>query len=270
MDIYAVVGNPVSHSKSPKIHSLFAAQTGRNIDYTAIQAPLDHFQNTVNDFFQSGGAGLNVTVPFKEQAWRLADERSDRAQVAGAVNTLSRSQGKLHGDNTDGTGLVRDLTENNQIAISNKKVLILGAGGAVRGVLLPLVQQQPELLVIANRTVAKAQQLAQMFADFGALQASRLDALTAPFDIVINGTSASLGGAVPAIPPSVISTTTVAYDMMYGTTTTAFNQWAKEQGACLTLDGLGMLVEQAAESFAIWHGVQPETQPVLDLLRRGS
>ncbi|WP_100638882.1 shikimate dehydrogenase [Marinobacter salexigens] len=270
-DFYAVVGHPISHSKSPRIHSLFAEQTGEPVEYTAIQAPLDGFAATVGQFFESGGKGLNVTVPFKEQAWELADNRSARAEKAGAANTLyQNSEGQLVADNTDGQGLVRDLTVNHGVQLKNARILILGAGGAVRGVLGPLLEQQPTSLTIANRTVAKAGALAKLFRDEAgatSLNACGFEAPDQPFDVIINGTSASLQGDLPPLRTNVIAAGTVVYDMMYSLQTTTFNQWALDNGAVRVLDGLGMLVEQAAESFRVWRGVQPDTAPVVEALR---
>lgn len=267
-DHYAVVGHPIGHSQSPRIHGLFAEQTGEAIDYTAIEAPLDDFAGTVRRFFEDGGQGLNVTVPFKEAAWQLADERTDRAELAGAVNTLYRTeQGRLVGDNTDGDGLVRDLTHNEDTEISGQRVLILGAGGAVRGVLLPLLQAGPAEIMIANRTAEKATGLAHQFDELGPVSGGGYDELHEEFDLIINGTSASLAGDLPPVSPDVLTETTVTYDMMYGADRTAFSQWAVEHGVKRTMDGLGMLVEQAAESFRIWRGVRPETAPVIAALR---
>ncbi|MCK7543615.1 shikimate dehydrogenase [Marinobacter bryozoorum] len=270
-ELYAVVGNPISHSKSPRIHSLFAAQTGEPVEYTAIQAPLDGFAETVREFFAKGGKGLNVTVPFKEQAWQLADRRSERAEKAGAANTLYQdSQGRLVADNTDGAGLVTDLKVNAGITLAGRRVLVLGAGGAVRGVLGPLLAEQPGELVIANRTVAKAQGLASLFRDEAGpaeLRACGFGAVNGAFDVIINGTSASLQGDLPPLPATVITPATVVYDMMYAAGDTPFNEWARAQGAGKVLDGLGMLVQQAAESFRIWRGVEPQTVPVIEELR---
>ncbi len=270
-DLYAVVGNPISHSKSPRIHSLFASQTGEQLEYTAIQAPEDDFAGTVTGFFQRGGQGLNVTVPFKEQAWKLADRRTERAELAGAANTLYLdSKGLLTADNTDGKGLVTDLTVNNDISLSGKRILVLGAGGAVRGVLGPILAENPEALTIANRTVAKAEGLVTLFKTFAGqtrLGACGFEQPAEPFDLIINGTSASLQGDLPPVSANVIGADTVVYDMMYSLQTTTFNQWALDQGATRVFDGLGMLVEQAAESFRIWRGFRPETRPVIDELR---
>ena len=270
-ELYAVVGNPISHSKSPRIHSLFACQTGEPLEYTAIQAPIDDFSGTVRNFFERGGKGLNVTVPFKEQAWTLADHRTTRAAKAGAANTLYLDQeNELVADNTDGVGIVRDLQNNHGVALKGLKVLVLGAGGAVRGVIGPILAEQPAALTIANRTVAKAEALVRLFAkDAGTtvLNACGFEAPDQPFDLIINGTSASLQGDLPPVSANVIGPATVVYDMMYSLQTTTFNQWALDNNAHRVFDGLGMLVEQAAESFFVWRGVRPETAPVIEELR---
>ncbi len=270
-DLYAVVGHPISHSKSPRIHSLFAQQTGEALEYTAIQAPLDDFAGTVTEFFDRGGKGLNVTVPFKEQAWQLAAQRTARAEKAGAANTLYRDdQGRLTADNTDGCGLVRDLTVNHGVGLAGARILVLGAGGAVRGVLEPLLAERPASVTIANRTLAKAETLVQLFAPEAAgvaLSACGFTEPDQPFDVIINGTSASLQGDLPPLSPTVIGIDTVVYDMMYALQTTTFNQWALDQGARHVHDGLGMLVEQAAESFRVWRGVRPKSEPVIEVLR---
>jgi shikimate dehydrogenase len=269
MDRYGVFGNPIGHSKSPLIHGMFAAQTGEQLSYEALLAPLDDFAGYARAFFVAGRGG-NVTVPFKEEAYRLADELSERARRAGAVNTLKKlDDGRLLGDNTDGAGLVRDLTVNAGLDLAGKRILLLGAGGAVRGVLEPLLAEQPQSLTIANRTVAKAEQLAREFADLGPVAAAGFDWLSEPVDLIVNGTSASLAGELPPIEPSLIQPGhTVCYDMMYGKEPTAFNRWAAEHGAARCIDGLGMLVEQAAEAFFIWRGVRPDGAPVLAELRR--
>jgi len=252
---------------------LFASQTGEPVEYTAIQAPLDRFAETLQQFFEHGGIGVNVTVPFKEQAWQLADRRADRAEKAGAANTLYyNDSGLLIADNTDGQGLVRDLTTNHGVTLRGARILLLGAGGAVRGVLGPVLAQQPASLTIANRTVEKAEVLAELFTSTAGnteLIACGFDKLFQPFDIIINGTSASLQGDLPPLSANVISADTLAYDMMYSSETTRFNQWALGQGAATAVDGLGMLVEQAAESFRIWRGVTPETASVIEELRNG-
>lgn len=269
MDQYVVFGNPIGHSKSPLIHRLFAAQTGEALEYDTLLAPLDDFTACAQGFFKQG-LGANVTVPFKEEAFRMVDSLTPRAKRAGAVNTLSRqTDGSLQGDNTDGAGLVRDLTVNAGVELAGKRILLLGAGGAVRGVLEPLLAHKPASLVIANRTVEKAEQLAREFADLGPVAASGFSWLKEPVDLVINATSASLAGELPPIDPALILPgQTVCYDMMYGKEPTPFCVWAAEHGAVKVLDGLGMLAEQAAEAFFIWRGVRPETAPVLAELRR--
>ncbi|PHS43221.1 shikimate dehydrogenase [Marinobacter flavimaris] len=270
-DLYAVVGNPISHSKSPRIHSLFASETGEPVEYTAIQAPLYDFAGTVKQFFERGGKGLNVTVPFKEEAWKLADRRTERAENAGAANTLFLDDdGLLTADNTDGCGIVRDLVVNHGVALKAARILVLGAGGAVRGVLGPILAEQPSSITIANRTVARAEALVELFTPVAGetrLSACGFEQPDEPFDVIINGTSASLQGDLPPLSSKVIAQGTVIYDMMYSLQTTTFNQWALEQGAQIVHDGLGMLVEQAAESFRIWRGISPATRPVIEELR---
>ncbi len=273
-DQYAVVGNPVKHSKSPQIHALFAQQTRQDVEYTTLLAPLDSFRKTVLTFFQhEQGRGLNVTVPFKQEAWELCDQLSDYAKQAGAVNTLvARDDGTIYGTNTDGVGLVTDLQTNHHLPLAGKNILILGAGGAVRGVLQPLLEKQPAKLFIANRTAAKADQLAELFSSLGGfsgnLAGGGFDAIPdTNFDIVINGTAASLTGDLPPVSESCIKKAQCCYDMMYSNDPTAFVQWATELGVPMSLDGLGMLIEQAAESFYIWRGVRPETQSAFSLLR---
>ena len=269
-DCYAVMGNPIEHSKSPLIHKMFAEQTGQALRYDALLVNTDSFAQAVAAFLIGGGKGLNITVPFKQEAWEIADTLSDRARRAGAVNTLViQDKGELFGDNTDGVGLVRDLTDNLDIKLENRKILILGAGGAARGVLAPLLEQKPAELVIANRTVDRAEELVDSFSDLGKMKACGFDALEGlTFDLVINATAAGLKGQVPDIPDGVIGTQTCCYDMMYGSEPTAFQRFAKEQGARRAFDGLGMLVEQAAESFRIWRGVSPRTAPVIEALRK--
>ena len=267
MKYYGVFGNPIAHSKSPLIHHLFAEQTDLHISYEPLLAPLDSFTTAVTNFFQTG-SGANVTVPFKEEAFALADQLSTRAQRAKAVNTLKKLEdGKLLGDNTDGAGLVNDLL-NNHVQITGKSILILGAGGAVRGILEPLLAHNPKEIAIVNRTVEKAEQLANEFADLGPMAACGYDWIDAPVDIIINGTSASLSGDLPPLADTLVKAgDTLCYDMMYSKDTTVFNQWAQQRGAARTLDGLGMLVEQAAEAFYIWTGVRPNPTPVLKALR---
>lgn len=268
MDRYGVFGNPIGHSKSPQIHRLFAQQTGQSLSYEPLLAPLEDFAGFARAFFAEG-RGANVTVPFKEEAYRLADQLSERARRAGAVNTLQKlDDGTLLGDNTDGIGLVRDLLDNAGIALLGKRVLLLGAGGAVRGVLEPLLAQRPASLTIANRTLSKAQQLAAEFAEPGTVTASAFEQLEGPFDVIVNGTSASLGGELPPLNDGlIVPGRTLCYDMMYGATATPFCEWAAAHGGA-TRDGLGMLVEQAAAAFELWRGVRPQSAPVLAELRR--
>ena len=266
-DQYGVIGNPVAHSKSPRIHAEFARQTGQDMVYAALLAPKDGFAAAVDDFRKRGGRGLNVTLPFKGEAFRYATELSARARAAQAVNTLTFDAGTIYGDNTDGAGLVRDLAHNLDCAIAGRRLLLLGAGGAARGVIEPLLLQRPAQFVLANRTLEKAQRLAQDAG--GALEAcSYADLAGAQFDLVINATSASLSGAVPPLPAGVFAPEALAYDMMYGERETAFLAFARAQGAARRADGLGMLVEQAAESFLVWRGVRPDSAAVLRLLRQ--
>jgi shikimate dehydrogenase len=268
-DRYAVMGNPISHSKSPVIHRLFAEQTGQDIVYEAILVDRDGFIAAVRLFQQEGGKGLNITVPFKQEAWVLVDQHSERAELAGAVNTIVlQADGQLYGENTDGLGMVRDLVENHGISLTAKRILLLGAGGAARGVLGPVLEQHPASVFIANRTEERAIHLAQQFRSHGLVQGGGFDALgEESFDLIVNGTTASLEGEVPPIPASCIASRTCCYDMMYGREPTPFLDWAQEHGAAQTMDGLGMLVEQAAESFALWRGVRPDTRPVIAFLR---
>lgn len=270
VDRYVVVGNPIAHSKSPQIHAAFAAQTGQNLSYERLLAPLDGFAASVAAFRADGGKGLNVTVPFKQEAWQLCDELSERAQLAEAVNTIQLEDGRIVGDNTDGVGLCRDICHNLQQALQGKRILLLGAGGAARGVILPLLAEHPACLTIANRTASKAEQLAQQFQQHGTINASSYQALAGQtFDVVINATSASLSDALPPLPAGCFAPGSLAYDMMYGKGLTPFLQFAQQQGAARQADGLGMLVEQAAESFLLWRGVKPRTQPVIAQLRAG-
>jgi shikimate dehydrogenase len=262
-DRYAVFGHPIAHSKSPQIHAAFAHQTGQDMTYEAILAPLDGFAESVAQFIAAGGRGANVTVPFKEEAFKLASRLSSRAQRAGAVNTLTFDANGILGDNTDGAGLVADLTRNLRSPLVGKRILLLGAGGAARGVIEPLLEQKPAEFVIVNRTVRRAQVLAELF-DHG-VRACGFDAAHTPFDLVINATAASLAGELPPLSPRVFTSGTLAYDMMYGRET-PFLSFARTHGAA-TADGLGMLVEQAAEAFYQWRGVRPDTAPVIAALR---
>lgn len=272
MDRYCVIGNPIAHSKSPAIHAAFAAQTGQRLTYEACLAPLDDFAGTVRSLIAQGCRGANVTVPFKLEAAALCSALTPRAQAAGAVNTLVfEAGGAIRGDNTDGAGLVADIVRNAGVALTGKRVLLLGAGGAARGVILPLLGEGPRELVIANRTVANAQALADQFQPLAqrgqTVRASAFETLDGQFDVIVNGTSASLQAALPPIPPTVFGTGALALDMMYGREPTVFLQFAARHGAAVR-DGLGMLVEQAAEAFSLWRGVRPATQPVLEELRQ--
>lgn len=268
-DRYAVIGNPIAHSKSPQIHARFAAQTGQRLAYERLLAPLDGFSATVERFVCEGGRGANVTVPFKLEAYALVSSMTERARAAGAVNTLRFDGVSILGDNTDGVGMVTDITQNAGVALDGKRILLLGAGGAARGVLLPLLEQQPEQLVIANRTEARAAELAQQFsAQGGRIAASGFAGLEGRFDVVINATSASLAAELPPIPATLFDQDSFAYDMMYGNAPTVFMRFAQQQGAAVR-DGLGMLVEQAAESFFVWRGIRPETAQVYAELRAG-
>ena len=269
-DKYAVFGNPIAHSKSPDIHRQFAEQTGQDLSYSKQLVAEDGFEAAANEFFANGGRGLNITVPFKQDAYAYVARTTPRARRAGAVNTLSlQADGTILGDTTDGVGLVSDIVNNLGWEIRHKRVLVLGAGGAVRGALEPLLEQQPQHIVIANRTVDKALQLSKGFAEFGYLLGCGFDMLgEQQFDLIINGTSAGLQGELPPLPDSLIDAngTTACYDMLYGAEPTPFIQWAAQRGAQVS-DGLGMLVGQAAESFALWRGVRPETAPVIANLR---
>lgn len=267
-DFYAVVGNPIGHSKSPAIHTAFAEQTGQDLKYEALLFELDLFAEQARAFFEAGGRGLNVTVPFKLDAWQFAEILSKRAKRAGSVNTLMIGKDKkIYGDNTDGVGLVRDILQNHGGVIEGKRVLVLGAGGAVRGVLEMILAEKPQTLVIANRTVSKAQALADEFTGLGSVTAVGFEELSSQFDLVINGTAASLQGDLPPLPTGILADGAWCYDMMYGADETPFNAWAREQGAARMMDGLGMLVEQAAESFFIWRHVRPGTEAVISSLR---
>jgi shikimate dehydrogenase len=262
-DRYAVFGHPIAHSQSPAIHAAFACQTGQDLRYEAILAPLDGFAASVAAFVAAGGRGANVTVPFKEEAFRLAARLSGRAERAGAVNTLAFEDGAILGDNTDGAGLVADLVRNLKRDLAGARILLLGAGGAARGVAGPLLDLRPAALVIANRTAGRAGELARLF-DRNAVGCG-FEAVEGRFDLVVNATAASLVGELPPLPPDVFAPDALAYDMMYGRDT-PFLAFARERGAA-TADGLGMLVEQAAEAFFGWRGVRPDTAPVITGLR---
>ncbi len=268
-DRYAVIGNPIDHSKSPLIHAAFARQTGQQMEYGRILGSLEDFAGDVQRFVAEGGRGLNVTVPFKEQAWRLLEDRSPRAESAGAVNTLIvLDGGALRGDNTDGVGLVRDLADNQGFDFLGKRILLLGAGGAARGVLRPLLETGLTSLFIANRTASKALALVEAGRAFGDVGGGGLDTLAARrFDLIINATAAGLRNSVPPIPGQCLADGGWTYDMVYADEPTPFCRWGLAHGAGRAVDGLGMLVEQAAESFLLWRGVRPDTAPVIKTLR---
>lgn len=270
-DKYAVIGHPIKHSKSPWIHTAFAKQCEEALEYSILESPIDGFESTVQQFIREGGKGLNVTLPFKQEAWGMADDLSEYAKLSGAVNTLTfRDDGSIHGDNTDGPGLVHDLVENLQTSLEGKRVLLLGAGGAVRGVIRPLLDQKTAHIHIANRTASKAEDLAQLFSEFGELSAGGYDGLDeqGAFDVIINGTASSLTGDLPPVPKSVLASNCHAYDMMYGAEPTVFERWCSNNGAGSVSGGLGMLVEQAAVSFNIWRSKAPDTTPILSELKK--
>lgn len=267
-DRYAVMGNPIAHSKSPLIHRRFAEQTGQDLDYEAILVPENGLSEAVSHFREQGGKGLNITVPFKHDAWELVDERNPAARIAGAVNTIIiNSDGSLVGDNTDGVGMLRDIRDNLGRELPGSRILVLGAGGAVAGVLDPLIQESPEQLVIANRTESKAEELAGRF-NPELVTGCGLDNIPAgPYDLIVNGTSASLHGETLSLPSSLVTENSCCYDMMYAREDTPFMHWARQCGCTCVSDGLGMLVEQAAESFFLWRGVRPQTADTIDYLR---
>ncbi|HEX4025549.1 MAG TPA: shikimate dehydrogenase [Steroidobacteraceae bacterium] len=278
---YAVIGHPIAHSLSPQIHTLFARQTRQNLSYVALDVPPERLAAQVQGFFAAGGRGLNVTVPHKQAVMALLDGLTERARRALAVNTIARhATAGLLGDNTDGVGLVRDLVHNLHLAVRSQRILLLGAGGAARGVLGPLLELGPRELVIANRSFERAAALAHEWAAAGPVRAAELGteaadggvagaAALAGFDLILNATAASLQGEVPALPPQVVRSAAVCYDLAYGRRDTAFVRWARSLGAAQVHMGLGMLVEQAAESFQRWRGVRPDTAPVLAALRGG-
>ena len=268
VDQYAVVGHPVAHSLSPFIHSLFARQTGQAVSYRLMDTPPEQFIERVSEFFATGGRGVNITLPHKTRAMTLANELTERARLAGAVNTLAaRRDGTLLGDNTDGAGLVQDLTVNLGIRMRERSILLIGAGGAARGVIAPLIALAPRRIVITNRTAERAVALAAVFAGLGAVEGCGFAELAGQaFDVIINATSASLTGELPAVPATAFAADTFCYDMAYGRGDTAFVRWARELGCRRAVPGWGMLVEQAAESFRLWRGVRPLTAPVLAAL----
>jgi shikimate dehydrogenase len=267
-DQYGVVGHPINHSWSPFIHGLFAKQTEQALVYRLYDITPEDFRAQVLEFFTRGGRGLNVTVPHKESAAELANELTVRADRAGAVNTLMlREDHVLVGDNTDGHGLVTDLRKNLGMTLTNERILILGAGGATRGVIEPLLELGPTELLIANRSPERAVNLASLFSDLGAIRGCGFeDVGDEPFDLVINATAAGLSGSVPNVDSAIIASHTVCYDMSYSKASTPFVSWSIEQGCARAHKGWGMLVEQAAESFTLWRGVRPDTEPVLAVL----
>jgi shikimate dehydrogenase len=270
-DQYAVIGNPIGHTKSPLIHGLFAEETQQDMAYTAIEGPLEPeqaFAETVRAFAAAGGRGMNVTAPFKLKAFAMADERSERAELAGAVNAMKFEGGRIIAENFDGIGLVRDIEVNLELPMAGRRVLLLGAGGAARGALLPFLSARPIELVIANRHVDKGQALAAQVAARGPIVACGYGDLEAMgrFDLVVNATSASLTGDLPPVPPSVFSHEGAAYELAYGKRLTPFLRLARNAGVRNVADGVGMLVEQAAEAFDWWRGVRPKTRTVIDRL----
>ncbi|MEH6570235.1 MAG: shikimate dehydrogenase [Halioglobus sp.] len=269
IDKYAVFGNPVKHSKSPLIHSAFAEQCGHLMKYRAVRVDLDGFADAASGFFANGGAGLNVTVPFKRQAFDFADVKSERAKRAGAVNTLiRRPDGVICGDNTDGIGLVRDMIANLGWSVNGMRVLVMGAGGAVRGVLELLLREHPKALLVANRTPGRAVELAEEFSDLGPIEGGGYELTeNRQFDLIINGTSGGLTGDMPELPGSLLTERSCCYDMVYGSQPTVFMRWAAHNTAWAVADGLGMLVEQAAESFYLWRQARPETGAVINQMR---
>ncbi len=267
-DRYGLMGHPVGHSWSPFIHGMFARQSGASLSYKLYDVPADKFRAAALEFFTSGGRGLNVTVPHKRAAAELVNRMTGRAERAGAVNTIVMQSGnELLGDNTDGAGLIADLVTNLGYELADRSVLVLGAGGATRGIVAPLLQSGAASLVIANRTAERAVELASEFADLGVVSGCGFAQIDPePVDLLINATSASLQGEVPPIPPEVIGPRTLCYDMAYGKGETSFTHWASANGASLAQKGWGMLVEQAAESFNLWRGIRPDTRPVLEAL----
>lgn len=269
IDRYAVVGDPVAHSWSPFIHGMFAKQTAQAMTYSRLQVKPEELTQAIDLFFADGGKGLNVTVPHKQAACLLARYLAPRAQIAGAVNTLVLRQDGVLGDNTDGTGLVTDLTRNLGLELPDTRILLLGAGGAARGALGPLLAAAPEMIQIANRSLERAETLVREFSMLGDVRACGFDAIDAgtTFDLVLNATSASLQDKIPPVPASVVGPATLCYDMAYGKGDTAFTRWARSAGAGRAETGWGMLVEQAAESFLLWRGIRPDTTPVLEAVR---
>ena len=268
---YAVFGHPIEHSRSPYIHGLFAEQTGQSdFKYAAWDVPPEQFESCIQEFITGGGKGLNCTIPLKELAFEISNQTSDRAARCGAVNTLSvREDGSLFGDNTDGVGLVRDLTDNLQLALNDLDILILGAGGATRGILGPILASNPHSVFIANRSVAKADALVEKFGEYRILSALGLDQLDGrKFDLILNATAASLSGDLPPLPDSLLKPAGTCYDLAYASRATPFVEWGRRHGATISVDGIGMLVEQAAEAFRKWRGIAPDTKPVIETLQK--
>ncbi len=268
VDRYGVMGYPVSHSRSPVIHRLFALQTGENLQYELLQVAPDKLDTAIKQFQRTGGKGLNITLPHKTEVTRLVDDLSERASSSGAVNTLVFRDKEIFGYNTDGTGLMRDLLVNLGLELKDANILILGAGGATRGIVGPLLDAEPESITIANRTLSRARVLAEHFSASGPVTACRFREVkpSSSFDLVINATSASAKGELPPYPESAVTDRTFCYDLSYGLSPTPFSSWAARKGAARSVMGWGMLVEQAAESFALWRGVRPDTQKVLEQL----
>ena len=268
IDHYAVLGHPIKHSKSPRIHKLFAEQTEQSLVYEAQEVPAEQFLSVVETFFAKGGTGLNCTIPLKELAWVFAEHKTERAQLAKAVNTLAlQADGSILGDNTDGVGLITDLMSNHDIKLADRKVLILGAGGATRGIIRLLFEQSVKSIVIANRTLEKAIDLAAEFVSVGNMIGCGFEVLAGQqFDLIINATATSLTGQLPPLPANILAEKGVCYDLAYSNEPTTFVRWGQDNNAVKSLDGLGMLVEQAAEAFFIWRGVRPRTEPVIKLL----
>jgi shikimate dehydrogenase len=267
-DRYAVIGNPVGHSKSPLIHGSFAEQTGQHLEYTKLEAPVGGFAAKVDEFRQNGGLGLNITTPFKLDAFDYATELSERAKLAGAVNAMKFSGERVVAENFDGVGLTNDIQRNLKFAMKGRRVLLLGAGGAARGAILPFLEQRPGELIIVNRTIGKAQGLVERFSSYGTLTAFGYEALSGlgPFDLVVNATSASLRGELPPVPAESFASGCLAYELAYGRGLTPFLRVARDAGAGPIADGVGMLVEQAAEAFEWWRGIRPATRPMIERL----
>lgn len=271
LDTYAVIGNPISHSKSPLIHSEFSKQTKQHIRYETILSPLSSFTAEIDNFRQSGGKGMNVTLPFKVEAYEISTQLTEQASASHAVNTLVFDDDEIYGDNTDGTGLIRDIVVNHGFTITAKRVLLCGAGGAARGIMLPLLKQKPLMLTISNRTVQKAHKLRKQFSSYrNIVSGNYIDILGKEFDLVINATSTGLINKALPLPQGIFSAKSLAYDLMYGNMNTPFLQFARKEGVTHLSDGIGMLVEQAAESFFIWRKVRPETKPVIEMLSQNN